>query len=56
MHTLELVRGVCDNVGGAELNEGTSDSCLPSPKVTHHTLSWAEARASWVLKQLCKPC
>lgn len=25
------------------------------PKVIHHTLSWAEAEASLVLKPLCKP-
>lgn len=31
MDALELVRGVCDKVGWAELSEGTSDSCLCPP-------------------------
>lgn len=54
MDALELVRGVCDKVGWAELSEGTSDSCLCPPPRSSTIVSWAEAQASWVLKQLCK--
>lgn len=56
MGTLELVRVCVIGWGGAGLSKGSSDVCsCPTPKATHHTLSWAEVEVSWALKQLCKP-